>query len=517
MEKMQQVRSWLKQHFGIAANALGVTGLIPVVIADIVKNGAGTALKSHESTRHPARQSETAFIVGCFIAVILFAVINFFFLREIDFTLIYLFIALVATWKGGTGPGISIALTGWLASFVVGIFHDVALGILGVNLGIQLGVSLPVIFLVSAIRGSFASLEQRVADRSRALEYEIHDRKQSEERLHKSTQQFRQLAENVADVFWMRDLDSARMAYVSPAYEKIWQRSCQSLYQSTGAWPEAIHPEDRELVSQAIQTRQPVGEYSQEYRIILPDGAVRWIRDRAFPIRDVTGKVIRMVGIAEDITNRRQLEREILEISDREQARMGQDLHDGLCQKLVSIAFDSNSLEQRLAGKSQPEADAARKMGDLLDEAISEARALSQGLFPVQLEANGLPRALQQLAAGINSRTKVNCRVDCLPFKFMPDNAVAVHLYRIAQEAVNNALKHSQASSILIQLKVAGGRIELKISDNGVGIPVPSRSTGGMGLHIMDYRAQTIGGSLQIERAAGGGTLVSCSAPQPAE
>jgi len=156
-------------------------------------------------------------------------------------------------------------------------------------------------------------------------------------------------------------------------------------------------------------------------------------------------------------------------------------------------------------------------MGDLLDEAISEARALSQGLFPVQLEANGLPRALQQLAAGINSRTKVNCRVDCLPFKFMPDNAVAVHLYRIAQEAVNNALKHSQASSILIQLKVAGGRIELKISDNGVGIPVPSRSTGGMGLHIMDYRAQTIGGSLQIERAAGGGTLVSCSAPQPAE
>ena len=209
------------------------------------------------------------------------------------------------------------------------------------------------------------------------------------------------------------------------------------------------------------------------------------------------------------------VEREILEISDREQARIGQDLHDGLCQQLVSLGFDTNSLEKQLSVRAVPEVAAVQKMGQLLDDAIAEARALSRGLFPVQLEADGLSLALRQLAAGVSARARVQCRVDCPQPVLVGDNTVATHLYRIAQEAVNNAVKHSRAGSIQIELKTHHNRIELKISDNGVGIPVSRNPAGGMGLHIMNYRAQAIGGTLNIERATGHGTIVSCSAPQP--
>jgi signal transduction histidine kinase len=279
------------------------------------------------------------------------------------------------------------------------------------------------------------------------------------------------------------------------------------------AWLEAIHPEDRERVAQAMQTKQSVGEYYQEYRIVRPDSSLRWIRDRAFPIRDSSGKVIRIVGIAEDITERRQLEHQILEISDREQARMGQDLHDGLCQKLVSIAFDNDSLEQKLAARELPETQTTRAIAALLDDVITEARALSRGLFPVQLETDGLGLALQQLAANVRSRFKVDCDVDCPQVVQVRDNAAATHLYRIAQEAANNAIKHGKVSSISIQLIVTGDQVRLTVSDDGVGIPMPLSSTG-MGLHIMEYRARNIGGTLSIERGASGGTVVSCLVPQ---
>ncbi len=312
----------------------------------------------------------------------------------------------------------------------------------------------------------------------------------------------------------MREVGDTRMVYVSPAYEKIWGRSCKTLYQSGSAWLEAIHPEDRDAVAQAIGTKQTVGEYNQEYRILRNDGSLRWIRDRAFPIQDGFGKVVRIVGIAEDITDRRRMEREILEISDREQGRIGQDLHDGLCQKLVSIAFDNNSLEQKLTERTLPEAANARQIAELLDEAITEARAMAHGLFPVQLEADGLDIALQQLAEGANARAGVTCRLECPRPALVRQNAVATHLYRIAQEAVNNAIKHAQAGSILIELKGDEERVELRVTDDGVGMPGSPAARGGLGLHIMDYRARTIGGTLDITRATSGGTSVSCSAPQ---
>jgi PAS domain S-box-containing protein len=512
---MQKPGNRLKQRFEAV---LGMIIAIPDIPGAIIDQYATSHGRARDSTKLPKRPSQTSIGMICLTLTVVVAVIDYRSVPGISFTLFYLLIAAYAAWSGSRRTGMLIALASSFASFIGEAGHDLEPEALYWNLGVQTGISVFVVLLVSAVRNLTGHLEQRVQERTFALEREVSDRRQTEEQLLKTMQQLRQLAENITDAFWIRDPDPAtagRMVYVSPAYEKIWDRSCKELYQSPHAWLEAIHPEDREVVADAMLTKQVTGEYNQEYRILRPDGTLRWIRDRAFPIRDSSGKVIRIVGIAEDATERHRLEREILEISDREQARIGQDLHDGLCQQLVSLGFDTNSLEQQLSTRAGPEVAAVQKMGQVLDDAIAEARALARGLFPVQLEADGLSLALHQLAAGVCARTGVQCRVDCPQPVLVRDNTVATHLYRIAQEAVNNAVKHSRAGSILIELKTNHNRIELKVSDNGMGIPASRNPAGGMGLHIMNYRAQAIGGTLNIERAAGHGTLVSCSAPQP--
>jgi len=134
----------------------------------------------------------------------------------------------------------------------------------------------------------------------------ITDRKRAEEALRESEARFRQLAENIREVFWMTDPEKNRMIYISPGYEEIWGRTCESLYAAPRAWLEAIHPEDRDRVLQAALTKQVTGTYNEEYRIVRPDGSVRWIWDRAFPVRDASGQVYRIAGIAEDITERKR-------------------------------------------------------------------------------------------------------------------------------------------------------------------------------------------------------------------
>ena len=509
---MRKPGHWLKQRFEAV---MGIVVALPAIPSAIIDHYAMSNRQTRDPVRHRQRTSETVIGVLCLVLVVLVAIIDYRSTARVSFTLFYLLIAAFAAWSGSRRAGLLIALASSLAAFVGEASHNLPTGVLFWNLGVQTGISLFVVWLLSAVRNLTQHLEQRVKERTLALEREISDRTQTEDQLRKTMQQLRQLAENITDAFWIRDREETRMVYVSPAYEKIWGRSCKELYQSPHAWLEAIHPEDREAVAAAMLTKQATGEYNQEYRIVRPDGALRWIRDRAFPIRDGSGNVIRIVGIAEDTTDRHRLEREILEISDREQARIGQDLHDGLCQQLVSLGFDNNSLEQQLAAQARPEVTAVQKMGKVVDDAIAEARALSRGLFPVQLEADGLSLALRQLAAGVCARARVHCRVDCPEPVLVRDNTVATHLYRIAQEAVNNAVKHSRAGSIVIELKTNHNRIELKVSDNGIGIPVSRHPTGGMGLHIMNYRAQAIGGTLNLERAARHGTVVSCSAPQP--
>ena len=330
------------------------------------------------------------------------------------------------------------------------------------------------------------------------------------EEVRPNEQSFCQLAESIGAVFWMTDHRKTRMIYVSPGYEKVWGRSCASLYDSPATWLESVHPEDRARIAEASMTDQIAGTYDQEYRIVHPDGTIHWIHDRAFPIRDESGAVYRIAGIAEDITQRKRLEQEIIEMSDREQTRLGQHLHDGICQQLVSIAFATDLLRRDLVAKSPPEAVRIARITALLDNAITQARNLSHALCPVNLTGNGLGIALREFAMSMNRGSQLVCEVDCPENISVGDPAVATHLYRIAQEAVQNAIKYAEATRVLIVLFHEGEDIHIRVSDNGRRVPNTDIAAFETGLNIMRYRASMAGGGLEVERGPDGGTTISC-------
>jgi PAS domain S-box-containing protein len=649
-------------------------------------------------------------------------------------------------------------------------------------------------WLASELGRARRGLELIVRERTDLLSNKVEEHKETEQLLREAMQLFRQVTENITSVFWVTDPAKSRVEYVSPEFEKVWGESCRRLYESPSTWLERIHHEDRERVARAIFEKQTIGDYDEEYRVVRSDGAVRWVHDRAFPIKNDMGAVYRLVGIAEDITDQKRtqnllqterdiglalsstsdlkfalerlleiavqlegidcggvylfnsengelhleahrnlsvsflkrishykadtaearaarnganhymredqiprslevlwgseglralavvpvrhqegvlgmlnlgsyrqdeipprtrvgiemiasqvagaiariraeellrqkeahlrtivnsapialmaadvtgtitfedgqalhamgmrpgenlhrrvvdiysdfpliqdnvgralageefssvlefpstifechytpvydkdrqpagfiavgtdvterfrLQREILEISDREQARIGQDVHDGLCQQLIGLALNANSLLQRLRAQAVDGA-AAEKICALLDEAITESRRVCRGLYPVRLKTEGLGPALEELASSVSERFSIRCLYESDGSQPRCNVATATHLYRIAQEAVNNALKHSKGRHISIRLCRAGTELELAIQDDGTGIGAPVESgqrDGGMGLHIMDYRARSIGGNLII-RGKGDGTLVRCRVPQHA-
>jgi signal transduction histidine kinase len=175
----------------------------------------------------------------------------------------------------------------------------------------------------------------------------------------------------------------------------------------------------------------------------------------------------------------------------------------------------ADALQKDLAAKSLPEAGRLDRISKLLYEAIAQARSLSHGLHPVEPESNGLMVALEFLAARTQSLFQTRCRFTCPQPVLIPDNVVATHLFRIAQEAVSNAIKHGKPGRIVISLTGTPERIQLAIKDNGAGMPARQRKNSGMGLRIMRHRAGMINGSLAIQNEPGGGTAVVCSAPVP--
>ena len=212
-----------------------------------------------------------------------------------------------------------------------------------------------------------------------------------------------------------------------------------------------------------------------------------------------------------DVTDRLNLEREVLHVSEREHRRIAQDLHDGLGQLLMGTVYLINTLQKDLAAKAVPEARRLTRIMEVINEAIWQTRNLARGLHPVEPEPNGLMVALQTLAARTKKLFHVGCHFNCRRPVLIEDNAVATHLFRIAQEAVTNAIKHGKPGRIEIGLTETPGRINLAIKDNGAGMPTRQRKESGMGLRIMRYRAGMIGGSLAIQKEAGGGTAIVCS------
>jgi signal transduction histidine kinase len=207
---------------------------------------------------------------------------------------------------------------------------------------------------------------------------------------------------------------------------------------------------------------------------------------------------------------RERLEDEILRSIEREQERIGRDLHDGLCQLLVGAKFRSVYL-QKISG-SPPAVQEARALEEMLNHAIEQTRNLARGLNPVKVTPAGLVAALQKLAADVESAHQVHCFCQLPDTVELSQHHAAYHLYLIAQEAVQNALKHSGAKSISIALAQSAGRLVLTVRDDGTGIS-PTRPPAGMGLNNMRARAKLIGGSLEICGREAGGTTISCELP----
>lgn len=258
----------------------------------------------------------------------------------------------------------------------------------------------------------------------------------------------------------------------------------------------------RAFVKKGLSAGTEIGPL--EVEVTCKDGSLRRVEFVGTLLGD------RLLIAANDLTERERLEKQILEISEQEQERIGQDLHDGLCQVLSGVKFRAGVLEQKLQARSAIEARDARAIERLLNGAIQQARNMARGLHPVALEARGLMSALEELAASIRDVFGLTCVCRFQKPVLVHDHVVAKHLYRIAQEAINNAIRHGQAGNICVRLAGAKERLTLEIQDDGRGFPANPKKKTGLGLHLMNYRARAIGASIDIRRAAAGGTLVTC-------
>lgn len=217
-------------------------------------------------------------------------------------------------------------------------------------------------------------------------------------------------------------------------------------------------------------------------------------------------------ALRREMDERARMAEDILQISSGERARIGRDLHDSIGQQLVGVTLLTRAIEERLRPRGEEEADLAAKVTRVVEDTIEKTRFVVQGLLPVDIVDEGLVFALEKLAADTSETTGIPCRFECRTKVRMGDNARATNVYRIAQEAVNNACKHGAATMIDIRLFVAANKGTVVVKDDGKGLP-RDRESRGMGLKIMRYRADLAGGELDINSDEDKGTTVTCRFP----
>src|ERR1700677_4616690 len=326
---------------------------------------------------------------------------------------------------------------------------------------------------------------------------------------------YRALVEQIPAVVFMAYLDKGiGEAYVSPQIEAALGFSQSEWLEDPVRWYQQIHPDDKMRWSvEAAEMFLSGKPLRSSYRVIARDGKTLWFQCEAKMIRHEDGRPWFIHGVGFDITERKSLEEAILEISSTEQRRIAQDLHDGLGQHLTGIAFMSKVLEEKLSDKSLPEASEAAKIVKMVNQAIENTRQLARGLHPVAAEPLGLMSALKKWASEVEALFHIGCSFLCSKQIAIHDANVATHLYRIAQEAVNNAIRHGKSQNIVIRLSGKNGTAVLSIQDDGEGLPKKTDTSPTVGLNIMNYRADMVGGSLKVQSNPERGVTVTCTFP----
>ena len=346
--------------------------------------------------------------------------------------------------------------------------------------------------------------------------------------LRESGDRVRQLAEHMRDVFWLSAIPHDGFLYLNPAFETVFGCSVETLYDSPEHWFDAIHPEDRQRVCSAwTELDGSFDGWDIEYRIVRPDGEIRWLHERAFAIRDSDGQAYRAGGVSADITVQKESELAIqqyqslllemaLELdntADQERRRISEGLHDDVGQNLALIRLQLGRLR-----KSLPEAEreVLDQAADLVQQTIHSIRKLMFELSPPQLYELGYWAAIDWLASRLQSQAgfELACDDDC------PDVRLSEHvttvLFRVTRELLHNVVKHSGTTTAIIRRFMSGDTLCIEVRDDGCGFTVAQpecRGSESLGLFLCCERMRALGGSLRIQSKPGEGTLVTLTVP----
>jgi PAS domain S-box-containing protein len=359
---------------------------------------------------------------------------------------------------------------------------------------------------------------------------EITDRLTAERVLAESERRFRQLAENIREVFWMADPETTEILYISPAYERVWGRSCRSLYEQPRSFLEAVHPDDRERVRVAAIEKHSRGEVTdEEYRVVRPDGSVRWVRDRAFPVTDADGRVYRMVGIAEDFTEKKRAEEALKEADRRKDeflATLAHELRNPLAPicnavELLRRAKGNDSLmEQARTMMERQVGHMVRLVEDLLD--ISRISRGKLQLRKERVELNAIIRSALEAARPL-IETQGHELTITLPDEPVYLDADLIRLAQVFSNLLTNSAKYSEKGGhIWLTAERQGDEVVVSVRDSGIGIaaehlprlfemfsqvePALERSQGGLGigLSLVKGLVELHGGRVEANSAGPG-------------
>jgi PAS domain S-box-containing protein len=369
-----------------------------------------------------------------------------------------------------------------------------------------------------SLRQARDELEVRVRKRTAelmqanaSLRAEIAAHERTEKALRESEARFQAIMDHSPALIFLKDTQG-RYLHFNRKFEQVFQLP---LAQNVGKTDAELFPPEQAAAFRASDLKVLAAGVPMQFdEVTRRDDGLHTSIVTKFPLYDLDGKIYAVGAAVTDITERKRLEAEVLRISQRERRRIAQDLHDGLGQQLAGLWCLSDVLRKNLEAQSSPEAPTAAKMTRWLKVTVAQARGLARGLHPVVDEPNGLMSALEELAANVTDLFKISCRFECPEPVTLEDNAAATHLYCIAQEAVTNAIKHGRALLIEIQLSSTPERITLRVGNNGLGFRPHRPRPRGLGLRIMNHRADMMGGDLGVQKRTGGGAEVVCTVPK---